>query len=143
MKALPHRLADGRCRDCGQHDSYSAPDTCPRCTIDRMRDRGYEIVVNPVAQFVHVNDEMWRQVAADLQSGAIKSGRFYIVVGHGDGGSLGLPMGDLSPKEWEVATARTAHDTARLLTQRYPQVWVVTTVGCWNAVLDTERQGRR
>jgi hypothetical protein len=143
VRAMSHRLADGRCRDCGKHDSYSAPDSCPRCALDRMGDRGYEIVVNPVAQFVHVNDEMWRQVAADIQSGAIKSDRFYILVGHNDGGSLGLPMGDLSPKQWEVASAQTAHRTARSLIQRYPQVWVVTTVGCWNAVLDTERQGRR
>jgi hypothetical protein len=134
MKALPHRLRDGRCRDCGQYDLRSAPDTCTRCAIERMTDHGYEIIVNPVAQFIHVNDEMWRVAAHMLLDGSIKSGSFYLFVGHNDGGSLGLPMGDMSPAQWEVANARVATETAEALTQRYPQVWVVTTVGCWNAV---------
>lgn len=134
MKHLPHRLGNGKCRDCGQFDSRSAPASCARCALDRMRDDGHEIVVNPVAQFVHVNDEMWREVAAALMGNRFKSDRFYIVVGHNDGGSLSLPMGDLQPAQREVSNARTAQLTAQDLTARYPQVWVVTTVGCWNAV---------
>jgi hypothetical protein len=139
-RPLPHRIEQGRlagaCRDCGTHDAYSAPDTCCRCALERMGERDYEIVVNPIAQFVHVADEMWRLVAAGLQSGAIKSDRFYVYVGHNDGGSLGLPMGDhdLSPDNWCTPSARAAQQTALALTGRYSQVWVVTTVGCWNAV---------
>jgi hypothetical protein len=98
-----------------------------------MRERGYEIVVNPIAQFVHVADEMWRHAATGIQNGSIKADRFYIMVGHNDGGSLGLPMGDLTAAEWEISSARTAQRVARTMTGRYPQVWVVTTVGCWNA----------
>jgi hypothetical protein len=134
VRPLPHRLGDGRCRDCGQHDSYTAPDTCARCAIDRMRERGYEIVVNPIAQFVHVNDEMWRLVATGLQDGSIKSDRFYVFIGHNDGGPLELPVGEVSAAQWGFAGAAGAQTVARALTQRYPQVWVVTTVGCWNAV---------
>lgn len=133
MRPLSHRLTDGRCRECGQHDSYSAPDTCTRCAVDRMRDREYEIIYNPIAQLVHVNDEMWRQVAQGIQNGSVKAGRFYVFVGHNDGGSLVSPLGDLSPSEWEVPTATHARAAARTLASRYPQVWVVTTVGCWNA----------
>lgn len=137
MKQLPHRIEHGRragqCRDCGHHDAYSAPDTCPRCALERMTDLGREVVTDPQGLLEHYGTELWRQPAADLTSGAVKSGRFYIYVGHGDGGSLGLPMGDLSPGGWEVATSRAAMNTAAALLQRYPQVWIVTTVGCWNA----------
>lgn len=135
-KVLPHRLADGRCRDCGQHHSYSAPDNCTRCAIDRMRERGYGIVPHPVWQFEQAGSELWRHAAQGIRNGSIKSGRFYVMVGHNDGGSLGYPMGDLAPGEWETGTAATAHRIARGLIQRYPQVWVVTTVGCWNAARD-------
>lgn len=141
MKALPHRLRDGRCRDCGHHDSYSAPDTCARCALDRMRERGYGVVLDPVLRFDR-GGELWRQTAMGIRNGGIRSGRFYVMVGHNDGGSLGLPMGDLSPAEWEAVTAQGAHRTARGLTQRYPQVWVVTTVGCWNAVPHTTQEER-
>lgn len=134
MRILPHRLPDGRCRECGHHDSFSAPDICCRCALDRMRERGYPIAADPVSQFERFGSEMWRQVATGIRNGSVKSDRFYVFVGYRDGGPLELPMGDLSAGQWEVASARTAHATAQALTARYPQVWVVTTVGCWNAV---------
>lgn len=133
VRPLSHRLSCGRCRDCGYYDSFSAPDGCTRCAVDRMREHGHEIVVNPVAQFAHVADELWREVAAGIQNGSIKSDRFYIMVGHNDGGCLSPPLGDLSPGDWEVGNARMARTIAVGLARRYPQVWVVTTVGCWNA----------
>ncbi len=133
-RPLPHRLAGGQCRDCGQYDSWTAPDTCQRCAIDRMEDRGYEVVRDVVGQYERYATEMWREAAAGIKSGAIKSGRFYLMIGHNDGGPLTLPMGDLSPADWEIAGARRAQALALDLAERYPQVWVVTTVGCWAAV---------
>lgn len=130
-KALPHRLRDGRCRDCGHYDSYSAPDTCTRCALERMSERGYEIV-NPIQRWMAFGEELWRHVHQGILIGSIKSGRFYTKVGHNDGGPLITPLADCAP--WEFPTALAAHRGAQLLTERYPQVWVVTTVGCWNAV---------
>lgn len=139
MKALPHRLRDGRCRDCGHHDAYSAPDTCSRCAVQRMAERGYRVEPDPVRRFDHYGHELWRAVAHGIRSGAVKSGRFYVYVGHNDGGALELPLGDLAPGGWELPAARVAHTLAQAMTQRYPQAWVVTTVGCWEAAApDTE-----
>jgi hypothetical protein len=142
MKTLPHRLRDGRCRDCGHHDSKSAPDTCPRCTIDVLTEDGYRVELDPGRQFF-AGAEMWHVVAYDLKSGAIKSGRFYVYVGLDDGESLTLPLGELSPEQWTVPHARTAKAVAQALTERYAQVWIVTTVGCWNVRPPTDERNRR
>lgn len=136
----PHRLDGGpragQCRDCGTYDMSSAPLTCCRCALERYGALGHEIIVNPVAQFVHVNDEMWRQVTQDLSGGVIRSDRFYIYIGHNDGGPLTLPAGGVAGFEaegWATPDAPGAHVSAKyLLENRYPQAWVVTTVGCWN-----------
>jgi hypothetical protein len=89
-------------------------------------------MVNPVAAFL-AGREQWRVVAQDLTSGRIKSGAFYVYIGHGDGGPLELPVGDLDPGDWQHNSASLAHELAVALLQRYSQSWVVTTVGCWSA----------
>lgn len=134
MRARPHRLRNGQCVDCGHHDSYSAPDTCPRCALDRMHEQGHGVAPDPVRQFELFGSEMWRQVATGITNGSIKSGRFYLFAGYHDGGALELPMGDVSAAQWETASARTAQASGEALTDRYKQVWVVTTVGCWNVI---------
>jgi hypothetical protein len=142
VKILPHRLRDGRCRDCGMHDTYAAPDSCPRCALERMRERGYPIVREPVVQFLVMGDEMWRRAAEGIKTGTIKSDRFYVMIGHNDGGTLLPPIGELVPNNGEMSSAKAAHLVAASLTQRYPQAWVVTTVGCWNAVRRDEQEDR-
>lgn len=137
-RPLPHRKSTGQCRECGTYDAQGAPGSCCRCALERMDDRDYQVIVDMTRRWMSMGDELWRQVHPDILTGAIKSDRFYLYVGHNDGGSLGLPMGDLTAQQWAVLDARTAHATAQALTQRYPQVWVVTTVGCWNAVRPRE-----
>ncbi len=131
-KVLPHRLSGGRCRDCGRHDARSAPDTCPRCAVERYGDVGFFVIVNPVAAFEEHGRELWRQVSQQLRSGQLRSDRFYLFVGHGDGGPLERPLDELLDNERAFAHAQAAHETGLDLTRRYPQVWVVTTVGCWS-----------
>lgn len=135
-KVLPHRLAEGirrgQCRDCGQHDATSAPDTCPRCALERYRDEGYDTIENPVSAFELQGREKWRAISQQLRSGQIRSGRFYLFVGHNDGGALERPLDELLDIEREIAHAPVAHEVGLDLTRRYQQVWVVTTVGAWN-----------
>jgi hypothetical protein len=130
-KVLPHRLSDGRCRDCGTYSAYSAPQSCCRCGLERFADDGCTVQPNPVAAF-QAGYELWRTVAIDLTSGKLKSGSFYPYIGHNDGAPLEPPMGDLDPADWQVDLASLAHELGLALALRYPQVWVVTTVGCWN-----------
>lgn len=133
-KILPHRLAGGRCRDCGQYDAYSAPENCPRCAFERFRDAGFFTILDPVSAFENQGRERWRTVAQQLRSGRIRSGRFHLFVGHDDGGPLEpvlpevLPAGQVPVSDW----SSDAYATATALTGRYPQVWVVTTIGCWS-----------
>lgn len=131
-RPLPHRLRDGRCRDCGQHSPYSAPNGCCRCALERMAERGYQVVDDPAGRFLHLIEERWRLVAAGLSSGRIRSDRYYLYAGMDDGGPLDLPT-DGEIGTWTFADAHTAHSIALALLERYEQVWVVTTVGCWNA----------
>lgn len=114
-------------------DATSAPDGCTRCALERYSTRGYTVVADPVYRFEVHGMELWRVVARDLRSGAIRSDRFYLYVGLDDGGPLDLPT-DADRATWVFPGAAGAQTIARALTQRYPQVWVVTTVGCWNAV---------
>lgn len=135
-KVLPHRLSsgirEGQCRDCGHHDPTSAPDTCPRCALERYGDEGYDTIENPVAAFELQGREKWRVVSRQLRSGQLRSGRFYLFVGHDDVDVLERPASELfdADREWEIADL--AHETGLDLTRRYRQVWVVTTVGAWN-----------
>ncbi len=135
-KVLPHRITEGRragqCRDCGRQDVASAPNTCPRCMIERYGDRGHFTIVDPVSAYEVQGRELWRQVAHDLRAGQLRSDRFYIWIGHGDGGPLERPLDELLDNEREFGNARVAHETALDLTCRYPQVWVITTVGGWD-----------
>lgn len=129
-KYLPHRLSDGRCRDCGRLVASTAPDTCARCALERYGDQGFSIVQNPVAAFEQELRETWRILAQEIRAGQIPPNRFYVWVGHGDGGPLDRPAEDLDGGPFADAT--TAHEMAMQLISRYPQVWVVTNVGCWN-----------
>jgi len=140
LKTLPHRLRDGRCRDCGKSDATSAPDSCTRCALERYSTRGYAVVADPVTRFEVQGVELWRIVAQALRSGRIRSDRFYLYVGFDDGDPLDLPT-DGDCNTWVFPGAAGAQAIARALTQRYPQVWVVTTVGCWNAVRPEIRGG--
>lgn len=140
MRILPHRLRDGRCRDCGRLDATSAPDTCPRCALERYSSRGYSVVADPVDRFEVQGVELWRIVSQALRSGVIRSDRFYLYVGFDDGAPLDVPT-DGDRDAWVFAGAAGAQTIARALTQRYSQVWVVTTVGCWNAVRPEIRGG--
>lgn len=133
-KVLPHRRATGQCIDCGHHDARSAPDTCPRCAIESYRDRGFFTIANPVTAFELQARELWRLVAQDLRSGKMRSGRFYIWIGHGDGGPLERPLDELVPGEQDFIGASRAHEVALQLARRHPQVWIVTTVGGWDVV---------
>lgn len=136
-KDLPHRLsADhptraGQCRDCGWLEPGSAPDTCARCAMQRYAAQGFFVLANPVLAFEQQGRELWRGVAKDLRAGQIATNRFYLWVGHGDGGPLERASDEVLP-EREFIEATVAHETALDLTRRYPQIWVVTTVGCWN-----------
>ena len=132
-RVLPHRLRDGRCRDCGKIDNSSAPGGCCRCAVERHRERGYPVVTDALDRFDNHAVELWRRVAADLRSGAIRSDRFYLYVGHGDGGSLDLPT-DGDTGTWVFPGAPEAQAIGKALAQRYPDVWIVTTVGCYSAV---------
>lgn len=131
-KVLPHRLSDGKCRDCGRYAAITAPDNCPRCMLELRRDAGFFTIENPVAAFEQQGREMWREVARQLRCGDLRSGRFYLWIGHGDGGPLERPLDELLPNERVFSDATLAHETGLDLTRRYPQVWVVTTVGCWD-----------
>lgn len=133
MKILSHRLRDGRCRDCGTFDSGSAPLSCPRCALEVMRELGHPILIDPRAAFA-AGHELWRWVVADLQAGIIKADRFFVYVGHDDGEPLGLPEEGVVPGGSTRMTRPGIQALATDLTARYPGVWVVTTVGCWNAV---------
>lgn len=140
MKILPHRLRDGRCRDCGMSDATAAPDTCPRCALERYSSRGYSVVADPVARFEIQGVEQWRIVAQALRAGTIRSDRFYLYVGCDSDDPLDRPT-DGDRNTWVFPGAAGAQTIARALTQRYSQVWVVTTVGCWNAVRPEIRGG--
>jgi hypothetical protein len=131
-KVLPHRLNDGRCRDCGRHVAATAPDTCCRCAIERYKDLGHPTIANPVNAFELHGREMWRLPAIALRSGEMRSGMFYPWIGHADGGTLERPLDELLDNGREVAHASVAHETALDLTRRYSQVWVLTTVGGWD-----------
>lgn len=131
-KVLPHRLADGRCRDCGRLVAGSAPETCTRCALERYGDVGFFTIANPVVAFEEQGRELWRQVAQQLRAGQLRADRFYLFVGHDDGEPLERPLDELLDNERDFAHAQTAHETGLDLTRRYPQVWVVTTVGCWS-----------
>lgn len=139
-KVLPHRiptgLRAGQCRDCGQHDPTAAPETCPRCALERYSDLGYDTIVNPVVAFEDQGREQWRVIAQQLRAGRLRSGSFYIFVGYGDGGPLERPVDELADVTREWSCADMAHETALDLVRRYPQVWVVTTVGAWNVTTD-------
>lgn len=136
----PHRLSSGpragQCRDCGGYDAFTAPQTCCRCALERYDELGYQVVLDPKARLERYAEEMWRQVALQIFTGSVRSDRFYVFVGHNDGGPLVLPPEDEAAQGldvWAMPGAHTAHATAKyLLEQRYPQAWVVTTVGCWN-----------
>jgi hypothetical protein len=130
-KVLPHRLADGRCRDCGRLVATTAPQGCPRCAIERAFDEGMFTILNPVVAFEDQGRELWSEVAMKMRSGKIRSGHFYIWIGHGDGLPLEQPIDELLSNEQEFANASTAQETALDLARRYPQVWVITTVGGW------------
>jgi len=135
-KILPHRIPTGRrlgqCRDCGQYDANSAPNTCARCAIERYQAAGFFILTDPVAAFEIQGRELWRSVAQQLRSGQIRSDMFYLFVGHDDGEPMEQPPDELLPPQRAFAHARRAHEAATGLTARYPRVWVVTTVGCWS-----------
>lgn len=139
-KVLPHRIPSGRregqCRDCGQHDPTAAPRTCTRCSLEFYGDLGYDTIVNPVTAFEDQGRELWRVIAQQLRAGQLRSGQFYVFVGHGDGGPLERPLDELQSNEQVIAYADIAHETALDLTRRYPQVWVVTTVGAWHVTTD-------
>lgn len=140
-KALPHRLRDGRCRDCGMLEFSSAPATCCRCALELMAELGYQVIEeDPVRLFEQHLLELWRQPAADMRNNIIKADRFQVYVGHNDGGSLVRPIDDVIPGAWQLATRPAAQRLAQDLLARYPQVWVVTTVGSWNAVKTVPRQ---
>lgn len=141
-KVLPHRLNDGRCRDCGRHVPGTAPQTCPRCAIERAHDEGLFTIVNPVVAFEEQGRESWRGVAGELRAGRMRSGHFYLWIGHGDGGPLERPLDELLSNEREFARADTAHETGLDLTERYPQVWVITTVGGWCVTSDPGLHGK-
>jgi hypothetical protein len=133
-KVLPHRLGlgprEGQCRDCGRLVVTTAPDSCARCALERYSDQGFVTVTNPVVLFEEQGWELWRGVAQDLPAGQIAVNRFYLWVGHGDAGPLERAPDELVP-EREFAHASRAHQAGVDLTGRYPQVWVVTIVGCW------------
>lgn len=135
-KVLPHRIPggarEGQCRDCGQYDYTSAPETCARCAIERYSDAGFYIIVNPVSAFELQGRELWRKVSRQLRTGQLRSERFYLFVGHNDGAPLQRPLTELLDIEREIAFADVAHETGLDLTRRYQQVWVVTTVGGWD-----------
>lgn len=135
-RILPHRIGgpEGPCRDCGRYESYSAPEGCTRCAVERFKDAGFHIMADPVAAFEVMGRERWRVVAQQLRSGQIRSGHFYVFVGHNDGGPLERPPAEVFPagQAGELAFAKDAYDTGLGLVERYPQVWIVTTVGCWS-----------
>lgn len=140
----PHRVTSGRragqCRDCGGYDARNSSQTCCRCALERYGDAGHQIALDPQRLLERHGNELWRQVAQGLSTGALRSGRFYVYVGNNDGGPLTAPMGDTDyPAGWGYPDAVTAQSTAGyLLAQRYSQAWVVTTVGCWNAAAPIE-----
>jgi hypothetical protein len=135
-KILPHRVPAGRragqCRDCGQYDITAAPDACTRCALERYQEAGFFTIRDPVAAFEIENRERWRQVAQQLRTGRVRADLFYLFVGLDDGGPLEPPPDELLPRERAFAHASRAHEAGMVLTARYPQVWVVTTVGCWS-----------
>jgi hypothetical protein len=111
-KVLPHRLNDGRCRDCGRHVAATAPDTCCRCAIERYKDLGHPTIANPVNAFELHGREMWRLPAIALRSGEMRSGMFYPWIGHADGGTLERPLDELLDNGREVAHAGAGSDPA-------------------------------
>lgn len=139
IRPLPHRTGRGACRECGMFDLYSAPDNCARCALARYAERGYRIVGDPVYLLERELQLMWTRIAHDLSRGSLRSGSFCVYVGYGDGAELVPPNGDLSPREREFVSHRAAQAAGQALLQRYPQVWVMTTVGGWNVRLPTAR----
>jgi hypothetical protein len=133
-RILPHRIGgeDGRCRDCGRHDLGTAPDTCTRCAVKRYGNAGFFTMIDPVAAFELEGRDQWRNVSQQLRNGQLRSGRFYLFVGHDTGEPLERPPDELLSSEREIAHAQIAHEVGLDLTRRYQQVWVVTTVGCWS-----------
>lgn len=132
VRTLPHRLRDGRCRDCGTYTVSTSPQTCIRCSVQIMQELGHSVLVSAVAAFERDESELWRQVAADIRTGQILADRFYVYVGHNDGGPLQRPVDDLLPGAWQQGTRSAIQAVAEDLIPRYPEVWVVTTVGCWD-----------
>jgi hypothetical protein len=134
FKVLPHRRTGknaGQCRDCGQYDVRSAPDTCPRCAIESYADQGCTVVLNPVDAFERDGWELWRNVAKQLRQGQIRSDRFYVFIADGDGGPLRRPVDELLDIERELPHCLVAHEIGLDLSRRHQQVWIVTTVGSW------------
>jgi hypothetical protein len=133
-KILPHRLQNGRCRDCSMFDPSSAPATCTRCSLEIMGRLGYVVVEESPARLWTVrNYELWRVAGGDQVSGRLQADRFYLYVGHNDGGPLEPPP-DLVSESHCQTDRIAARALAAELVKRYPQVWVVTTVGSWNAI---------
>lgn len=132
-KALPHRLRNGQCRECGKYDLSSAPRTCVRCALEVMSGIRYEVVDAPNRLFEVRGWELWRTAAADMASGRLRADRFHLYVGHNDGAPLERPEG-LPPGLDSALTYSAAQALAADLQQRYPQVWVVTTLGSWNTI---------
>lgn len=133
MKVLPHRLRDGRCRDCGTFDASSSPDTCTRCSLEIMGNLGYQVAEAPQRLWQVYERELWRVAGTDQVSGKLRSDRFHAYVGINDGAPLEPPEGPI-PGAWIQGSRNAARLLSEQLQDRYPQVWVVTTVGSWNAV---------
>lgn len=132
-KPLPHRKSTGECRDCGMIQPSSAPTTCCRCALEIMSNAGHHVQLSPAQLFADFGWEMWRVAAHDMRRGKLKSDRFHLYVGHADGGPLEPAPAEIVG-DWQVPTRVAAQALGGHLADRYPQVWVVTTVGSWNAV---------
>lgn len=92
-------------------------------------------MLDPALALASYDDQRWLRVVDDMATGWVKSDRFYVYVGEDDDGPLGLPLGSERPEGEVFPTVTQAGLACARWAARYPEVWVVTTAGCWRPTI--------